>query len=155
MTVSVLLEQPCNKSRMVPSSLLQVVNSLCQNLLEQAIQTQLVNSLWTDFQFFTGPAVTLFICTALEKRTQQPGKQKVSKVSGKATVVKGLANLGNTCFFNSVMQVLKASTLKYRTCDAVVQFFFVLPANMVTIYITSHRKIYYQVVLWYGTTFFR
>jgi hypothetical protein len=44
MTVSDLLEQPCNKSD-IPSSLLQVVNSLFQTCYnwEQAVRTQLVD----------------------------------------------------------------------------------------------------------------
>jgi hypothetical protein len=50
MTVSDLLEQPCNKSDNA-IKLLQVVNSLfqtCYNNWEQAVRTQLVDSLWTD-----------------------------------------------------------------------------------------------------------
>jgi hypothetical protein len=50
MTVSDLSEQPCNRTDM-PSILLQVVNSLFQtwyNKWEQAVRTQLVDSLWTD-----------------------------------------------------------------------------------------------------------
>jgi hypothetical protein len=40
-----------NRSLIMPSSLLQVVNSLfqtCPNNWEQAVRTQLVDSLWTD-----------------------------------------------------------------------------------------------------------
>ena len=49
MTVSDLLEQPCDKSD-VPSSLLQVINSLtqtCYNNWEQAVRRQFVDSLRT------------------------------------------------------------------------------------------------------------
>jgi hypothetical protein len=49
MTVSDLLEQPCNKSDNL-SSLLEVVNNLfqtCYNNWEQAVRTQPVDSLWT------------------------------------------------------------------------------------------------------------
>jgi hypothetical protein len=48
MTVSDLLEQPCNKSDNAIKLQLQVVNSLiqtCSNNWEQAVRTQLVDSL--------------------------------------------------------------------------------------------------------------
>ena len=48
MTVSDLLEQPCNKSDNAIKLQLQVVNSLiqtCYNNWEQAVRTQLVDSL--------------------------------------------------------------------------------------------------------------
>jgi hypothetical protein len=52
MIVSDLLEQPCNKSdNAIKRVTVQVVSSLfqtCYNNWEEAVWTQLVNSLWTD-----------------------------------------------------------------------------------------------------------